>query len=261
MKHRPRLRHGASDDANDRASRLSQVLGDEQKRISLVMGLAAVPHDCGPEIPVAPARGVFRKVHTRAMYPSGKDGYVLKDAGHMGRATMVVADIFDVMAAQAARRRAPAPFRPDQVEMARRYRNLVEKHNASGVGCSSVEAVRGGGSSGGTSFMDALLSDAHRIRVWRARVGTGAALAVRRIRPSDRGTRRTILDIDMVDMVCIEDCSLDKVLARHGWCINGKTRAALREAMSGALDRMLGPVRAARLCRSGALPEAPWPEK
>lgn len=213
----------------------------EAARFEEVRARGLVPEECGPDIPEAPARGPFRVFEERRLYPEGEGGFVSKPAGFMGRKTIQIADAFDVMAAQARRRKAAVPFNAGQIAMGRLYRSLVERHAAAGVQCSSVETL--GRGSGGGSYIDALLAEAEEIERLRRRVGAGSALIVRRQRPSGRGSRRSIPDLMLVDMVCLEDASFDKVLEHHGWCADGKNRAVLREALGKALDRMAGPVR------------------
>ena len=232
----------------------------EAERIAGVLARGVVPRDCGPEVAQAPARGVFRLARPKALYPKGEDGFELKDAGYCGRATIVSCDVFDRMLAQAARRRKDAPLRADQVAMARHYRALVERHASAGVRCSSLEASGGGGSGGQGSFIDAVLRDRERIVALRRRIGSGSALVVRRVRPSKRGSRVGISDRKLVDMVCLEDMTLDQVAKAHGWAVKGAVRSALLSALSGALDRMLGPVRERRgdTVHFGEMPGSIW---
>jgi hypothetical protein len=65
-------------------------------------------------------------------------------------------------------------------------------------------------------------------------------MAVRRIRPSKRGSKAGITDRRLVDMVCLSGLTFDQVLERHGWAPKGEHRIALRTALCGALDRMQG---------------------
>lgn len=88
--------------------------------------------------------------------------------------------------------------------------------------------------------MDAYLAVGREIDQLRARIGAGAALVLRRVRPSARGSRVTIADRRLVDLVCIGGMTFDAVLQRHGWAIKGEYRAGLRDALAGALDRMQG---------------------
>ncbi|SIO36674.1 hypothetical protein SAMN05444722_1699 [Rhodovulum sp. ES.010] len=214
----------------------------EEARIAEVRARGHVPPDCGPEIPEAPARGPVRAFRPMALYPNGENDWEQKPAGHMGRAALQVADAFDVMAAQAARRKAAAPFTPGQVAMGRWYRTLVERHAAAGLRCSSVEALRAS-SGGGGSFIDAVLRDRDAIARLRARIGEGEALSLRKVRPSKRGARVAIPDRALVDMVCLEDATLSDVLRRHGWAADARVRGLLRSALAEALDRMAGPRR------------------
>ncbi|WP_235841862.1 hypothetical protein [Cereibacter johrii] len=131
------------------------------------------------------------------------------------------------------------PFSPGQIAMARHYRGLVERHSAGGVRCSSIEAQRGGSPTGG-EFMDGYLREGEELARLRARIGTGSALAVRRIRPSKRGSKAAILDRTLVDMVALSGLTLSEVLAAHGWAKRTDSLSALRIALAAALDRMQG---------------------
>ena len=60
------------------------------------------------------------------------------------------------------------------------------------------------------------------------------------VRPSARGSRVTITDRAVVDMVCLRDMTLDAVLGAHGWSVCREYRQALLATLVGALDRMQG---------------------
>lgn len=220
-------------------------LASEAARMAAMMRAATPPAECGGDIPVAPARGAFRVVTPLELVP-GSEARV-RQSGYRGpgeaapRAGVVLADVFDRMARDAARAGAPEPFSAGQVAAARRYRDLVERHEAGGVKCSSLEA-RAGGSSRGGDVADARLIEGREIEAMRRRVGTGVALAVRRLRPSARGGASTgiITDRALVDAVCLQGLSLSAVLRAHGWSCYGGHREALRTALAGALDRMQG---------------------
>jgi hypothetical protein len=206
------------------------VVRTEAWRIAEVRSAGVVPEGVSSKICEAPARGPVRVVGV---------------AGSAAKALMR-ADVFDVMAAKAARHKKSAPFSPGQVAMARHYRDLVERHACAGMQCTSLETMSGGGSGGGC-FMDAVLRDRDEIKRLHRRIGDGAALVVRRHRPSKRGSRASIPDRRLVDMVCLEDRSLSEVLEAHGWSVKSDYRVSLRKALSGALDRMAGPVFSGRV--------------
>lgn len=224
-------------------TRIERKSISEQARIAEVRALGAVPAEVGPAIPEAPARGPVRTMNLKAAYPKGDDGFEMKPSGFLGRRTLQRADSFDVMAAKAGRHKRPSPFSPAQVAMGRFYRDLVEKHESAGVKCSSLEGRTQGGGGSGTDFMDAVLRDRERIGVLRKRIGSGSAMVVRRVRPSDRGSRVTIMDRRLVDIVCLEDGTITDVLRAHGWANDARLRAALQSALAEVLDRMMGPVR------------------
>ena len=157
-------------------------------------------------------------------------------------------DVFDLMEQQALREHARrggdaalvSPFTPGQVEMGRRYQALVERRSAGGMRCAGLEAGRGG--SGGGDFMTAFMAQGDEVDLICARIGQGAAMVVRRIRPSKRGgsAARVITDRALVDGVCLEGQDLNGVLRAAGWSADGHHRKALRTALSAALDRMQG---------------------
>ena len=216
----------------------------EGARIAAARNAGFVPAEAGPEIPAAPARGPVRMFDVLAAYPVGDSAHEYKPAGYRGRKTLQCADVFDVMAAKAARHRKRFFLSNAQVTMARHYRDLVERHACAGMRGSSIEAVsqRGSGGSGG-EFIDAVLADGQEIQRLRNRIGTGSALVVRRNRPSSRGSRSSITDRRLVDIVCLEDGTISNVLKSHGWANYSKLTKALQLALGKTLDRMMGPVR------------------
>ncbi|MDN5789115.1 MAG: hypothetical protein L0H65_19100, partial [Pseudorhodobacter sp.] len=68
----------------------------------------------------------------------------------------------------------------------------------------------------------------------------GEAMVVRRIRPSLRGSKASIPDRRLVDMVCLGGLDVTGVLRAHGWSAFGEHRDVLRRALCAALDRMQG---------------------
>lgn len=218
-------------------------LAAEAARVAAVMRSATPPAVCGPDIPVAPARGPLRLVTPVELVPGSE--VRVRPSGYCGpgeaaaRAGVILADVFDRMALTARESDGPEPFTAGQVAAARRYRDLVERHEAGGVRCSSLEA-RSGGSGNGGDVADARLAEAREIEAMQRRVGAGAALVVRRVRPSARGgaARGIITDRALVDQVCLGGRTLSEVLRSHGWSCKGQHREALRTALAGALDRM-----------------------
>lgn len=195
----------------------------EAVRLAEIKARGVVPAICGDAIPQAPARGAFRVFEPQALYADGEGGFEARHVGYRGRSAIQRADVFDVMAAKAARHNKPSPLTPGQVAIGRHYRDLVERHACGGLKCSSIEVMRSGGSGRGGDFMDAVLRDRDEIERLRGRIGTGSAMVVRRIRPSNRGSRASIPDRRLVDMVCIEDRPLSEVLKTHGWSVYGGT--------------------------------------
>jgi hypothetical protein len=211
-------------------------LQDEAARLRGMLDRAAPP-PVVPEAPVAPARGPTMVVREIGMVPGSQErvrveGVYLRDA-----------DVLSAANANAAKRCPEdqpfvAPYTPGQVAIGRRYRDLVERHEAAGMKCASVEARSGGGGSGG--FIDAFVAEGREIEAMRSRIGDGVSLAVRRIRPAARGGRAVIRDRALVDAVCLQGMTLNEVLRAAGWPQNGKHREALRGSLCAALDRMQG---------------------
>ena len=200
---------------------------DEAARVAAILAAATPPASCGPEIPVAPAFGAYRVFQPMELLQGG----LQRPSGFAGRNAIVRADVFDAMKAGA--------FTSSQIDMARHYRDLTERHTAGGMRCASLEAGRGGGGSG--EFIVAYVKEGQVLASLHRRIGPGAALVVRRIRPSARGgAAGIILDRDLVDRVCLGQQTLSQVLRGFGWSEAKKHRDALRTALAGALDRMQG---------------------
>lgn len=199
----------------------------------------ATPPDAMRAAPVAPARGAKRLVTDFEVSRGG----TRRILGQHWEG----ADVFSAMQRDAWLRHLDsgqdeedfvAPFTSGQIAMARHYRDLTERHAAGGVKCSSLEAGRGGGE--GRGFMDAYVNEGRELDRLHRCIGEGEALALRRIRPSARGTRRGIGTRALVDRVCLSDQTLGDVLRAYGWAVKGDHRAALRGVLCGALDRMQG---------------------
>lgn len=212
----------------------------ERQRLAAIIAAAAPPVECGGRIIPAPARGAFKVEPQTQLLPQGVDGWVQADAGFAGWRPIRAVDVFDVMLRAAAKADQPPPFSPGQVAIGRRYRDLTEKHAAGGIKCSDLTGWVGGGSGG--DFMDAYLAEGRELAAMQRRIGTGAALSVRRVRPSARGGagRRNIPDRVLVDLVCLGGRGVSDVLRAHGWAVKGDTRKAVTKALCGALDRMIG---------------------
>lgn len=231
---------------------------DEAANLAILKSKAAPPPECGPEIPMAPARPALKSFRPRELVP-GSVG-TTRDTGHWEcgedsrRRAARIKDVFDRMEDQArAAHKAKCdksggatpfhpPLTPAQVQIARNYRDLSERHAAGGMKCASLEtAGRGSGGQGG-EFIDAYVAEGLRLAALHRRIGTGVAMAVRRIRPSGRGgkTASLITDRALVDKVCLGDCDLGQVLKAEGWSVQTAPLGALRKALAAALDRMQG---------------------
>jgi hypothetical protein len=229
---------------------LSQALRRDAERAAVagVLARATPPVECGPEMPIAPARGETMVFTPREMVRTEAGSYRSANAGYLGRKAARVADAFDTMTRKAWEAHAKVggseaafvpPFSVGQVEVGREYAALVERVASSGLGCVSLEPDGRGGGSGGGGVQEAVLQDIQRLRVMRRRMDTGLARKVRRERPAG-DKRRSILVRVLVDQVCVHGMSLDAVLKAHGWGVNTRCRDGLRSALCGALDRMRG---------------------
>ncbi|AGT09324.1 hypothetical protein [Paracoccus aminophilus] len=216
---------------------------EERARLDAVLSRATPVEGCGPLIPVAPARGPQVVVTPLRMVPDPKDstGWKVEEMGWRGFNAVRAADVFDDLARRAARRKAAPPFSPGQVQVARLYRDLVERHDAGGMRCSSLETGRGGSSSGG-EFIDAFIEEGRVIDLLRRRIGAGVAMAVRRVRPSARGEggARIIHDRVLVDEICLHGRSFRDVLERHGWTGTARNINMLVVSLTAVLERMRG---------------------
>lgn len=222
----------------------------ERRRVARLLARSTPIEGCGPAIPIAPARGpqVVEIPHVVLPDEKSETGYKIERTGWRGFSAVREADIFDDLAWRAARRKdkdgrpGQSPFSKGQVAVARRYRDLVERHEGAGIKCASLEVRAAAGPAGGGSFIDAYIDEGREITWLRQQIGTGAAMSVRRVRPSARGSAqaRTIRDRDLVDAICLRGSSFRAVLSDHGWSPDGKHVKALLVALCGCLDRMQG---------------------
>lgn len=212
----------------------------EAARCRAMIARATIPIECGPDIAPSPARKGFVLHHNVELLPVGTKGVEAVHRGYGGRAAIRRADAFDAMLAAAARAKRGWPLTPGQIAIGRRYHDLVELLSADGTKLSQLEGSFGSGDSG--SWMDQRMALSAELDGMRRRIGSGVAMAVRRVRPSDRGVaaRGPISDRVLVDMVCLRGSGIADVLRGHGWQVDGRNRKALTEALSAALDRMIG---------------------
>ena len=126
--------------------------------------------------------------------------------------------------------------------VARRYRDLVERHEAAGMKCASLEVRNAAGPSTGGEFMDAYVDEGREIEWFRQRIGSGVAVEVRRARRSARSgdMARNIHDRELVDAICLRGQSFRAVLRRHGWTGSARNIGVVVAALSRCLSRMEG---------------------
>ncbi len=196
------------------------------------------PVACGPDVVfIAPARGPVEVFQPVQMVPDGEDGYKAEYMGFRGRSAMRRRDAFDRMLDACAKHRAPRPFTDVQIDAGRAYRDLSEWVASAGIKCSSTfDAQAGGGAD--RDFMDRYAQASAHLRRCHQLIGFRSSLIIRRVKPSDRGARRTIIDRDLVDKVCIADVSITEALAAFGWSDRRENIKTARRALCAALDRL-----------------------
>lgn len=200
---------------------------------------ARVPVVCDrTQIVSAPARGPVLLFHPREAVISEAGNVVTQKAGRF--AGMLVQDAFLKAEVQAVKRKQPPPFTAGQIGVGREYRNLFDRCASSGLKLSKVDGSGGGGGAGGVS--EAVLADMQALRWLQKRIGTGTAMAVRRVRPSRRGgaSARIITDLSLVHAFCVDCETLSGVLTAHGWSDYAGNKKVLHRALRAALDRMRG---------------------
>lgn len=197
---------------------------------------SGLPEGCGSAVlPEVLAGGPVIGWVPQKMVPDGRDGYRQVEDGWRGRTGVRRADAFDAMADQAARR-GGAALAHDLVRAGRDYRALTEAVMAGGVKLQAWGERTGGGE--GRDFMDVYIGQCAALRTQHRCIGAGLALALRRVRPSARGSRVSIRVRTLVDLVCLGDRSVSDVLKLHGWAVSGRTVLAGRDALAEALERM-----------------------
>lgn len=199
---------------------------------------AVPPPLVSPEIIPAPARGYveIQRPTEVLMTPSGPRVHnATADGFHPVR-------VEDALGGMDREARKSGTAKPDlftglQRDTARAYATLHERVQSAGVRCSSVEALGGGGSGGG-SFIDAVIADHARLARMQAAIGDGLVLIPRNAQAHADRPRSAIRVADLVDQVCLAGRSLSAVLQAHGWGRQTPQLRTLRLALCGALDRM-----------------------
>lgn len=232
---------------------LAGLRAAEAARVAAIIAAATPPERCSSAIPVAPARlRCIAEVPRETVMT--ENGPRVRRSAPVGEDRVRIGDAFDEMEDQARRRHAhtartaeakgmpvPAfdpPFSPGQVSAGRDYATLVERVAASGVKCSSLEAL--GARSGGGDREEAIFRDFRRLRALERRIGDGLAREVRRIRPG--GRKRTAIRVRvLVDQVCLGGMTVSEVLRAHGWSHKDPAiRDCVVRSLRAALDRMRG---------------------
>ena len=207
------------------------------KRDRNLSAAAQIPEECSAQIMPAPARGPLKPWTELTHIPQGS-GWVAVEAPYRSGKPGMLRDVFDDMTDQAMRRGGTAPFTAAQVGAARDYAALFERVQAAGVKCSQAFEP-GPKGSGKVDFMDAYMRDKERLRQMTQAIGRDVVLS-----PRDhalaRGQRRAIRTDDLVLQVCIGGRALSQLLRAYGWQPTTRRIKALREALCGALERMMG---------------------
>lgn len=208
----------------------------ESGRLAAIRARSVAPASCGPEIPVAPARGRLVAVQPVEMRRVA-DGYEPQHVGWAGRDAARASDVWDRMADQARRAGGHDPFTRVQKGVARDYAALVERHSAVGLKGRSIETMMGGrgGGGAGRDVMDLILDEGRRIAAMEQAAGPVMALVVQR---QGKGQRAGIPVLVLVRSVCLDGMTVSEVLRRHGWSTYGDVRAMAQQALADALDRM-----------------------
>lgn len=213
----------------------------EAKATERLTARAAPPETCRPEIAPAPARGPIEAVPIRETYFTEHGSIRTRNAGEGGRTAARRRDVFDRMAHAAAIKAKGKPHEPPfsktQVETARAYAALWERHQCAGVKCSSLEAQSGGGGQG--SYIDAVLRDGERLATMAEAIGRGYAIEPKRASRTSL-QRRAIPVLHVVERVCCRDMALADVLTFYGWAPDGNNLTEVRHALRDALDRIYG---------------------
>lgn len=228
----------------------AERLENEAARLAAILARATPVEGSGPAIPIAPARGPQRSFTPHVVMPDekAKGGYKVEATGWRGFNAVKAMDIFDDLQRRAEARKdkdgnpGTSPFTKGQVNIARRYRDLVERHDAGGMKCASLETRGSCGATSGGEFIDAFVAEGREIQRLQRLIGTGAAMVVRRVRPSARGEKgaRIITDRALVDAICLHGKSFRQVLKAHGWTGSSRNIDMLIAALAASLDRMQG---------------------
>lgn len=210
-----------------------------QDRLMIFRRLGDAPEACGPDIRGSLGQGKLVAFMPRALAISATGEARVVEGGYLGRAAARVADAFDRMEMRRPRadRRKPL-FDAVQVNAARDYAALFERVHAGAVKGSSLEARTDGGGGDPDGFLQRRLDARDALEATQRRIGDKVALQVRRLRPSARGSRRSISNRELVDGVCLAGRTIDEVLERAGWKKDCRVRNVLRSALAASLDRM-----------------------
>lgn len=214
-----------------------QRITDADAAVAKVLADATPPAQMAAA-PVAPARGPQRLVQDYTLHRGGLQGHSGAHWEAMDPLSIMCRRAYERHEASGSDAAFVPPFTPGQIAVGRDYRALVEWRSGSCIKCASLEGGRSGGQGG--LFIDTFLDQGKWLITLRGRIGSGSGLALRRVRPSARGSRASIPDLALVDMVLLHDRTLSDVLRVHRWVKSTANLSAARQALCGALDRMMG---------------------
>lgn len=204
----------------------------EAARLAAVRARGRLPEACTAQgtgmVDMAPARGPMVPVRHHVIADHGQ-GPRVEDTGYRGRAAARRLDALDRIASLSEAQRAAG----------RRYAALTEVVAAGGIRCSAdLAGSCGSDGDGDRDWMDHHLARSERLRRMHRAIGDGIGMTVRRVRPSARGTRTSIPDRRLADLVCLGQSGLVPVLEAHGWIKTGRNVRVLSEALAAILERL-----------------------
>lgn len=192
----------------------------EARVAATVAGYTSPCLDPSGPLPFAPGRGALDHATVPDfVYDTGTDGYVVADRPvRMRRGPSALTGM-------------PAALRA----AAGRYVALVEAVGA--PGCRDLQAPRGGGLSDGGATSRCGLAEQLQRRAGPA-IGYAVVLRPRGLAANANRSRHVLTMRELVDRVCLNGWTIDRVLAWRGWSRRQAYRNACRDALTAALTRL-----------------------
>ncbi len=192
----------------------------EARIAGIVAGYTSPCLDPSGPLPFAPGRGPLDHVTVHGfVYDAKVDGDVVADRPvRMRRGPSALASMPSALRAAAGR-----------------YAALVEA--VASPGCRDPQAPRGGGISDGGATSRCGMAEALRRRAVPA-IGYAVVLRPRGLAAHADRPRYVLAVRELVDRVCLNGWTVDKVLAWRGWSRRQAYRNACRDALGEALARL-----------------------